>query len=556
MTSLNGTQHVTPGAVFNSYSTSGNDITVAVTPDDGYSIQSYILNGTKFGGADLSGPNAPLHLTGVQPFDLGNATGGDKSFSVVFSPDAESVTASITAGSVTPTRLGNVYYGYSLPTAQKFTFSPALGCAIQRIDNVPAGATVEPANGATAGNGINGRVTVTLPAGFTFKAPLAMLAQVSANLTPSIAQIAPQNYVVSDSRGVSISATASNFNGTPTYSWTYLSGPKNGLTYNTSGGKLSGTNGTAYTITPLPAIAGFPATGSSVTFATPAVAGQYKFQVSVTDGSTTKTAIAAVNVLAQAADAASQCQACHSANNLATVADTSSHASCQSCHYGGTGHPGTVSAITVSPASYVVGMDNVVNGNGTAAPQGTNFCASCHGVTGNPAQAVPTLTTHQDKLCSDCHSSAHQTHVASAACQACHAAVHTAAAMGNKACLDCHNGHSPKIGTQPLVGGLSSHPAVTLYTFEEIGMQMAGGQKVPVQVDASGKGLPYSPKQTCGSTAGCHVKNGADYSYDKISDTAFHSHEGRAEMMDLNNGNLLPGLHIPWVQSTAMVGKW
>jgi hypothetical protein len=102
-----------------------------------------------------------------------------------------------------------------------------------------------------------------------------------------------------------------------------------------------------------------------------------------------------------------------------------------------------------------------------------------------------------------------------------------------------------------------THPPVTLYTFEEIGMQMAGGAKVPVQVDASGKGMPYSPKQTCGSTKGCHVDSrGNDYSYDRISDTAFHSHEGRAEMIDANQGKLLPGLHIPWVQSTAMVGKW
>ena len=118
----------------------------------------------------------------------------------------------------------------------------------------------------------------------------------------------------------------------------------------------------------------------------------------------------------------------------------------------------------------------------------------------------------------------------------------------------CHDAHDPAAGIANL-GPAPAHPAVTLYTFEEIGMQMAGGQKVPVQVGADGKGMPYSPKQTCG-TSGCHIKNGADYTYDKISDTAFHSHEGRAEMMDVNNGNLLPGLHIPWVQSTAMVGKW
>ncbi|GFO64758.1 cytochrome C [Geomonas paludis] len=109
-----------------------------------------------------------------------------------------------------------------------------------------------------------------------------------------------------------------------------------------------------------------------------------------------------------------------------------------------------------------------------------------------------------------------------------------------------------------LVAGVSfaAHPPVTLYTFEEIGYQMNNGQKVPVQVDATGKGMPYSPKQTCG-TSGCHTsKNGIDLSYDHISDHSFHSAQGRNEFPDTANGKFDPTKNKPWTQATAMVGKW
>ncbi len=196
-------------------------------------------------------------------------------------------------------------------------------------------------------------------------------------------------------------------------------------------------------------------------------------------------------------------------------------------------------------------------------------CVNCHaanGVGGGTAAgsvyAKWVASPHVDEvLCATCHVGANTgghpgPTVTSATCSGCHATVtnHTAATTGSRVCLDCHDGHNPSNTSAALA--LGTHPPVTLYTYEEIGMQMANGQKVPVQVDGSGKGMPYSPKQTCGSTAGCHVYNGADYSYDKISDTAFHSHEGSAEVMDLNGGKLMPGLDKPWVQSTAMIGKW
>lgn len=102
----------------------------------------------------------------------------------------------------------------------------------------------------------------------------------------------------------------------------------------------------------------------------------------------------------------------------------------------------------------------------------------------------------------------------------------------------------------------AAHPPVKLYTFEEIGMQMAGGQRVPVQVDENGKGMPYSPKTTCG-TSGCHVApNGIDLSYDHISDHSFHAAQGRNEYPDTADGKFVTSKNKPWTQATAMVGKW
>ncbi len=105
---------------------------------------------------------------------------------------------------------------------------------------------------------------------------------------------------------------------------------------------------------------------------------------------------------------------------------------------------------------------------------------------------------------------------------------------------------------------LAAHPPVTLYTFEEIAMQM-GAPKIPVQVDANGKGMPYSPKQTCG-TAGCHINKttGIDQTYDNISDHAFHSAQGRNEYPNsvAGDGRFDTSKAKPWTQATAMVGKW
>jgi hypothetical protein len=195
-------------------------------------------------------------------------------------------------------------------------------------------------------------------------------------------------------------------------------------------------------------------------------------------------------------------------------------------------------------------------------------CADCHSASGvgSGEYAKWAASAHSTKLvsCDTCHLGANTgahpgAPVTSAACESCHAApalsqtTHPTDLTAAK-CIVCHNPHDPASGIANL-GPAPAHPAVTLYTFEEIGMQMAGGAKVPVQVDASGKGMPYSPKQTCG-TAGCHVKNGVDYTYDKISDHAFHSSQGRSEYQDAGDGKFNATKNKPWLQSTAMVGKW
>ena len=259
----------------------------------------------------------------------------------------------------------------------------------------------------------------------------------------------------------------------------------------------------AWTQTSGPAVTLSDATAANPTFAA-AAAGAYRFQLVVSDGTVSSSpAVATVTVTDSIAAAMrNQCQDCHQPLGIGSTANVYSNWS-SSKHN----------------SQYVL-------------------CANCHvgaNTGSHPGAAVTSAT------CEGCHAAALST------------TTHPVAITASK-CLVCHNSHDPAAGIANL-GSAPAHPAVTLYTFEEIGMQMAGGAKVPVQVDASGKGMPYSPKQTCG-TSGCHVKNGIDYTYDKISDHAFHSNEGRSEYQDSADGKLSALKNKPWGQSTAMVGKW
>jgi hypothetical protein len=252
-------------------------------------------------------------------------------------------------------------------------------------------------------------------------------------------------------------------------------------------------------------------------------------------------------------NAAAACNSCHdkvpALKTLGTDWALSRHKAagqgCVECHLA---MPGTITKENVDPNTFQI----TAGGAGTV---GTNYCSKCHAAMVDKVQASIHYSAG-NLVCTDCHAAGHNPAFNAAACSGCHAVVnnHTAATLGTKGCLDCHDKHNPQTVTGTL-GPVSAHPAVTLYTFEEIGMQMAGGAPVPVQVDANGKGMPYSPKQTCG-TSGCHVKNGVDYTYDKISDHAFHSGQGRSEMDDSGDGKFRATKNKPWLQSTAMVGKW
>jgi len=220
---------------------------------------------------------------------------------------------------------------------------------------------------------------------------------------------------------------------------------------------------------------------------------------------------------------------------------------CVSCHQT---MPGPIVKASVEKNTFTIT-------NAKAGTVGSNYCSKCHAASVSAVQASIHYTKPSGSMaCSDCHASTHNPEFVAGACSGCHGAVneHTAANMGTKTCIECHDKHNPSTITGTL-GAPTAHPAVTLYTFEEIGMQMAGGAMVPVQVDANGKGLPYSPKMTCG-TANCHVINGVNYTYDKISDHAFHSAQGRNEFQDSTDGKLFTTKNKPWGQSTAMVGKW
>jgi hypothetical protein len=112
---------------------------------------------------------------------------------------------------------------------------------------------------------------------------------------------------------------------------------------------------------------------------------------------------------------------------------------------------------------------------------------------------------------------------------------------------------------------LAAHPPVQLFTYEELSLQFGmdanndgiiqPAERMPVMVDANGKGMPYSPKQSCG-VAGCHIKNGVDYDYAKIANHAFHSNQGTSEMWEKPLGKFDPLRNKPWTQSPGMTGKW
>ncbi|PLX86518.1 MAG: cytochrome C [Desulfuromonas sp.] len=103
---------------------------------------------------------------------------------------------------------------------------------------------------------------------------------------------------------------------------------------------------------------------------------------------------------------------------------------------------------------------------------------------------------------------------------------------------------------------------IPVNTFEELSMQYGmwdgEGNLIPMQVQVDGnslKGMPYSPKQTCG-TSGCHVYDGVDQDYGMISKHAFHSSLAYGEWNDASTTAFTADQVKPWTQTGGMWGKW
>jgi hypothetical protein len=325
-TSNNGAQVVTDGVITKSYTDLTRQSAAATAFQPGYDLRYLTISDSSVDGT------VPVSGSTFNPVD-----GHTYTVATAFKVKSLAVTASNTGGTVSPSSVGNVYYGYKLTSDLTFSFSPKTGYAITGISNVPVDELVV----KSVPGGVNTRATVTFKKGYIFTTAVNLQA-VTENNTASINQILPQTVVAGSAVTVTASTTKVS---SPVYAWSYVSGPSNTVKYDNVGGKV------VTTVTAGPDITLAGATTNQLSFTAPSAPGQYKFQVKV--GNLVK--LATVNVLTKAADAAGQCQFCHTANKIddpgiATKWTSSSHSSngtiCTTCHAGsGTGgHPGEVTA--------------------------------------------------------------------------------------------------------------------------------------------------------------------------------------------------------------------
>jgi hypothetical protein len=474
------------------------------------------------------------HATVTTPypstFTFTPVDGHTYTFGASFAATSLPVSASITGGTVTPAKVGNITYGYTLSQGTGplvFTFSPAPGYSIAAIANVPAGATVANVPGA-----VNQRATVTFPIGYQFTSAFALSAT-TANTTPSLSAGMPQTKVVG--KTVTLTAAAANVD-SPTYAWSYLSGPVNTVAVTTDvNGKV------ITTVTPGPALT---LTGTNpVTFTAPSAVGQYKFLVTVG----TLKALATVNVVATAADATNQCQFCHTTNKIAdqtigvrysaSIHGQSTSSSCAGCHYGTGfgGHPGTVAINSVDPATFLAKTDGVVGGKGNIANNGGLFCATCHtpphaitglgtGVTcagchtgtsgtngtfdAHSIQPTSTLATLTYDLCENCHSQATKGNATASIYTTYKASIHgqSDGASGHSTCAACHSGSH-----DPAKHASSSNVNTTTFLVMTSGVQTSKGPLAKGALFCAGCHTGgYMPHSLTGlgtgvTCAGCHT---------------------------------------------------
>ncbi|MBJ6727332.1 PKD domain-containing protein [Geomesophilobacter sediminis] len=387
-------QTSTAGSVFKSYTTHAQ-LPVTVVANVGYTIRDVTVNG-------VSNPNPPSPFsTTVQGFNQQTVT-------ATFLVNTLSVTASAGyGGSVTPTSVGNIYYGTKVASAMRFTFTPISRYNVASITGVPAGATVSAPLPAAP----NTSVTVTFPVGYVFTSNVAL----SGTFTgPPVAVIANPGTVLPGTP-VTLDGTGST-GAISSWSWTQISGPV----------KLfpDATQGSTFTVTPT-------------------VVGTYGIQLTVTGGS-----VATTNLIVTddpAAAARNQCQNCHQGNGIGTSVGVFGHWSssthrakmvlCVTCHYG-TGpinHPGAYTSGMVSETTFVktYGGDNFCL-NGTCHNPGVTHktsgmaCAYCHN-SGDLHYPDTTLAQAMSQnVCFKCHGAVNTTHY------------FTKVSLAND-CLKCHN---------------------------------------------------------------------------------------------------------------------
>lgn len=400
-------------SVYKNYTTS-QPFTVSVTANPGYTISRVIYNTVTDTSGQTSysvqGPNA-------------------QSVYAYFSAQPLTVTASADAsGTAIPASLSNIYFGTILYSARKFTFTPVVPTAkVVSIAGVPIGATVSSALPAAAGT----QVTVILPTGFTFSSNIALNATFFA--PPTAKTVASQSVML----GNTTTLDGSSSLGSPDfYSWTQIFGP------------------------------GFPATkaiadntpGAQVPF-TPAVAGVYKFALTVTGGSTASTTVTVYDDIV--AFARTGCVDCHFAagkgiaSNVFGNWSSSGHKTkgiyCVQCHVGNDsgGHPGKLTKNSVSASTFDFNFASTGSGN---------FCVTCH----SPAILTDfAVSKHSIRAgsasCSFCHVLG--VHNPDAVCRECHKpenmyglewppaafTFHSSFTEITNVCKGCHTTHNPKI---------------------------------------------------------------------------------------------------------------
>jgi hypothetical protein len=412
------------GLIYKNYTTS-QPLTVKVSANTGYTISKVIYNNV-------------TETPGQTSYTVQGPTA--QSVQAYFAAQRVTVTAFADAGgTVTPSNLGTIYYGYKLTSVRKFTFTPDLAIAsVASITGIPAGATVSSVLPAAAG----ASVTVTLPVGFTFTDNIALSGTF---FSPPIAKtIAAQTVLI----GHPVTLDGSSSTGSPSsYSWTQTSGPN------------------------------FPATtviadntpGAQVTF-TPTVTGVYTFTLTVTGGSTATTKVTVTDgspvVYADITGLArDQCYNCHSAygangpgivSNVFGNWSSSGHKTkgviCSQCHSTvlAGDHPGPLRKGSVSAATFNYNFASAGNGN---------FCVTCH----SPAIVTDfVLSKHStragDAACGFCH--AIGVHNPKVACTDCHKPDNTYGLVwppaaytfhnsftggANNVCKACHTTHNPKV---------------------------------------------------------------------------------------------------------------